>query len=106
MVAWLIERPEEELAPRHRAEPRPGHRATGDLLRYRASVLVTVLAWLGASVAVSGLVLWGPTFLEQILEIDSDKAALLFVFVTLGSFAGRLFFSFLPQRPGGGRAGS
>ena len=40
-----------------------------------SSVIVTVLAWIGASAAVSGLVLWGPTFLEQILDVDSDKAA-------------------------------
>ena len=63
-------------------------------------MLVTVLAWLGASIAVSGLVLWGPTFLERILDIGSDEAALLFLLVALGSFAGRLFFSFVPQRVG------
>ena len=59
-----------------------------------------MLAWLGASIAVSGLVLWGPTFLERILDISSDEAALLFLLVALGSFAGRLFFSFVPQRLG------
>ena len=65
-----------------------------------------MLAWLGASIAVSGLVLWGPTFLERILDIGSDKAALLFLFVALGSFAGRLFFSFVPAAPrAGARAG-
>ena len=63
-------------------------------------MLITVLAWLGASIAVSGLVLWGPTFLERILDISSDEAALLFLLVALGSFAGRLFFSFVPQRVG------
>jgi putative MFS transporter len=63
-------------------------------------VLVTVLAWLGASIAVSGLVLWGPTFLERILDVSADEAALLFLLVALGSFAGRLFFSFVPHRLG------
>ena len=100
VVAWLIERPEEELALE--APPAPAVRAPrySDLWRYRAACMVTVLAWLGASIAVSGLVLWGPTFLERILDIDSDKAALLFLLVALGSFAGRLFFSFFPQRLG------
>jgi MFS transporter, putative metabolite:H+ symporter len=99
VVAWLIERPEEELALEAPPAPASGT-SYSDLRRYRRSVTVTVLAWLGASIAVSGLVLWGPTFLERILDISSDRAALLFLFVALGSFAGRLFFSFVPQRLG------
>lgn len=99
-IAYLLMVPEESLSldvpPRDR-EPEIGFRR---LLRYRNSLLVTCTAWFGASVAVSGLILWGPTFLKEILEIDSDKAALLFIFVTLGSFAGRLFFSFAPARFG------
>jgi putative MFS transporter len=100
VIAFLLMRPEEELALE--APPPPPEEGSGysELMRYRASVRVTVLAWFGASAAVGGLVLWGPTFLEEILEIDSDEAALLFGFVTLGSFAGRLCFSFLPQRTG------
>jgi MFS transporter, putative metabolite:H+ symporter len=99
-VAYLLMVPEESLSldvpPRGRA-PEIGFR---QLLRYRNSVIVTCTAWFGASIAVSGLILWGPTFLKEILEIDSDEAALLFIFVTLGSFAGRLFFSFAPARLG------
>jgi putative MFS transporter len=105
VIAWLTERPAQELALE--APPPPADQGTrySDLFRYRDSVLVTTLAWLGGSVAVSGLVLWGPTFLERILEVDSDEAALLFVFVTLGSLAGRLFFSFVPHRVGRRRCG-
>jgi putative MFS transporter len=99
VVAWLTERPEEELAL-EAPPPPPSGDSYADLWRYRRSVLVTVLAWLGASIAVSGLVLWGPTFLERIMDISSDEAALLFLLVALGSFGGRLFFSFLPQRLG------
>jgi putative MFS transporter len=99
-VAYLLMVPEESLSlecpPRDR-EPEIGFR---QLFRHRNSVLVTCTAWFGASVAVSGLILWGPTFLKEILEIDSDKAALLFIWVTLGSFAGRMFFSFAPARLG------
>ena len=99
VVAWLTERPEEALALEVPAPVEAGS-SYSDLGRYRRSVLVTVLAWLGASIAVSGLVLWGPTFLERILDVSSDEAALLFLVVALGSFAGRLFFSFVPHRLG------
>jgi putative MFS transporter len=100
VIAWLLERNEDEIPPDGLTERQhPGSGISG-VLRYRSSVLVTVLAWLGASAAVSGMFLWGPTFLEQVLEVDSDKAAALFVLVILGSFTGRLFFSFFPQRSG------
>ena len=100
MVAWLIERPEEELALEAPPPPAVRRRPTRTCGATGAASLITVLAWLGASIAVSGLVLWGPTFLERILDISSDEAALLFLLVALGSFAGRLFFSFVPQRLG------
>jgi putative MFS transporter len=100
-IAYLLMVPEESLSldvpPREGGKPEIGFR---QLMRHRNSMLVTCTAWFGASVAVSGLILWGPTFLKEILEIDSDKAALLFIWVTLGSFAGRLFFSFAPARLG------
>jgi MFS transporter, putative metabolite:H+ symporter len=100
VIAWLLMRDPEELAPtapREEAAHGTGYR---ELFRYRQSVLVTALSWLGASAAVAGLFLWGPTFIEEVLEIDSDEAAVLFVVVILGAFAGRLFFSFFPQRSG------
>jgi MFS transporter, putative metabolite:H+ symporter len=100
VVAWLLERPEEELAlEAPKPSPETGTEYS-DLWRYRASVVVTVLAWLGASVAVSGLLLWGPTFLESALDVESGTAAALFLLVIVGSFSGRLFFSFFPNRVG------
>jgi putative MFS transporter len=93
-------RPKEELAVE--APPQDPTRGHGykELLRYRDSIRVTVVAWFAGSAAVAGLILWGPTFLKVILDISTKKAALLFGLVTLGSFAGRLFFSFVPQRTG------
>ncbi len=100
VIGWLVMRPVDELGAEEPAdEPEPPS-SYAEVLRYRRSVLVTTLAWFGGSAAVSGMILWGPTFLEEILEISSDDAALLFALVTLGSFAGRLFFSFVPHRTG------
>jgi putative MFS transporter len=99
VIAWLTMREESELSLE--ADIEPERKASyRELLRYRQSVIVTALAWLGGSAAVAGVFLWGPTFLEEILEVDSDEAAGLFVIVILGAFAGRLFFSFFPQRSG------
>jgi MFS transporter, putative metabolite:H+ symporter len=100
VIAWLLDRPEEEIEPVGLPQRRDPGFGFGDLLRYRGSVFVTVVAWFGASAAVSGTFLWGPTFMEQVLNVDSDRASALFVLVILGSFAGRLFFSFFPQRVG------
>jgi putative MFS transporter len=105
VIAWMLMRPREELAIEE-PEPQPDS-GTGyrHLLRYRKSFWVTTLAWFGGSSAVAGIVLWGPTFLKDLLDVSSDQAALLFVLVTLGSFAGRLTFSFWPLRIGRRRAG-
>ena len=99
VIAWLTMREESELSLEAEVEP---ERTTGyrELLRYRQSALITTLAWIGGSAAVAGVFLWGPSFLEQILDVDSDEAAGLFVIVVLGAFAGRLFFSFFPNRSG------
>jgi len=100
VIAWLLERPVEQIPAGGLPERRDPGAGFGDLFRYRSSVIVTTLAWFGASAAVSGMFLWGPTFFEQVLDISSDRASALFAVVILGSFAGRLFFSFFPQRSG------
>ena len=100
VIAWLLIRDPDELAPEAAPPPEDHGTTYRELFRYRQSVTVTMLAWLGASAAVAGVFLWGPTFLEQVLDVDSDEAAGLFVIVILGAFAGRLFFSFFPQRSG------
>ena len=99
VIAWLVSARRRSSRSRHRPA-RARSCATQTCCATARACWSRLLAWFGASVAVSGMVLWGPTFLERILEIDEDEAALLFVFVTLGSFAGRLFFSFMPQRTG------
>ena len=100
VIAWLLMRDEEELAAQAPEEPPDHGSGYRDLFAYRQSVLITTLAWVGGSAAVAGLFLWGPTFIEEVLEVGSDEAAGLFVIVILGAFAGRLFFSFFPQRSG------
>jgi putative MFS transporter len=100
VIAWLLMRPEDELELEE-APPEPrAHEGYSELFRYRASVAVTATAWFAGSVATAGLILWGPTFLEVVLDVDSDTAAAFFILVTLGAFGGRIFFSLMPQRLG------
>jgi putative MFS transporter len=105
VIAWLLMRDPDELEPELPPVESDAGAGYRDLLGYRQSVLVTALAWLGASAAVAGVFLWGPTFIEEVLEVDSDEAAGLFVIVILSAFLGRLFFSFFPQRAGRRRSG-
>lgn len=66
------------------------------LTRYPKSFWFTVIAWFGATTAIYGVTLWGPTLLTLLLKITPAHAAFLFIFVTIGGFGGRLLFSFLP----------
>jgi MFS transporter, putative metabolite:H+ symporter len=56
-----------------------------------------VLIQLSLGTALSGVLLWGPTILAQLLQITPQRAAGLFVFVSLSAIAGRTAFTFLPQ---------
>lgn len=89
------------------AAPDPADSGHGfrELLRYRRSFWGSTLGWFGAACVAGGLVLWGPTLVKEVLDVSTGTAALLFVAVTLGSFAGRLFFSLVPDRIGRRPAG-
>jgi putative MFS transporter len=56
-----------------------------------------VLIQLSLGTALSGVLLWGPTILAQLLHVTPQRAAGLFVFVSLSAIAGRTAFTFLPQ---------
>jgi len=59
-----------------------------------------VLIQLSLGTALSGVLLWGPTILAQLLQVTTQRAAGLFVFVSLSAIAGRIAFTLLPQYVG------
>ena len=59
-----------------------------------------VLIQLSLGTTLSGVLLWGPTILAQLLQVTTRRAAGLFVFVSLSAIAGRVAFTFLPQYVG------
>jgi putative MFS transporter len=71
-----------------------------DLFRNPTSVWLTVLTWFGISTVTYGMVLWGPTLLTLLLNIEPAQAASLFILVSLGGLAGRMTSSFAAGRFG------
>jgi len=65
------------------------------LYRYPKSFWFTIIAWLGATTAVYGITLWGPTIFHLVLDITPAQAAGLFIYVSLGAFLGRVSFALL-----------
>jgi putative MFS transporter len=111
VVAWLTKRPEESMSldvasddqgPDAQAPESSNYAA---LYRYHKSFWFTVLAWLGATTAIYGVTLWGPTIFTLVLGVTAGQAATYFIWVTLGGFVGRIAFAVLGQwigrRPAG-----
>jgi len=111
VVAWLTKRPEESMSldassddqgPDAQAPESSNYAA---LYRYPKSFWFTVLAWLGATTAIYGVTLWGPTIFTLVLDVTAGQAATYFIWVTLGGFVGRIAFAVLGhwigRRPAG-----
>lgn len=82
----------------------------------RPAALAEVLAaprrfWLIVSIQValgtvlSGVLLWGPTILAQLMQISPGEAAAYFVGVSISGLLGRIAFTYLPHRIGRVRSG-
>ena len=112
VVAWLTKRPEGSMsldvssdrqAPETARPPESSNYIA--LYRYPKSFWFTVLAWLGATTAIYGVTLWGPTIFTLVLDVTPGQAASFFIWVTLGGFVGRITFAalghWIGRRPAG-----
>ncbi len=54
----------------------------------------------GIAVCVTGVMLWGPMLLAQLLRISARQAATYFVYLGLAGTVGRLLFAWVAQRRG------
>lgn len=59
-----------------------------------------VMIQLGLGTALTGVLLWGPTLVSQLLRIPPQKAAAAFMWVSLAGLLGRAVFSFVPMKLG------
>ena len=58
---------------------------------------LVVLLQLGLGCTLTGVLLWGPTILAQLLGISPRAAAGYFVWISLAGLAGRILFALLPN---------
>lgn len=68
-----------------------------DLFKYPRSLIVSWGVNLGSQTAYYGIGLWGPAILALVLNLSPTEAAKMYIFVSLGGFAGRWFFSFVSE---------
>jgi putative MFS transporter len=71
-----------------------------DALAYPRRFWLITLVQLGVGSAMTGVTMWGPTILAQLLKITPQAAAGRFVLVSLAGLAGRLAFALLPHAIG------
>lgn len=76
-----------------------------EVLRHPRALWLVILVYTGASAAITGLVLWGPLIVGQVLDVSSAEAANVFFYVGMAGFIGRLVFTALSQRIGRLRVG-
>ena len=81
--------------------PAPAARPPGlALLSSPRRFWLIVLVQVGIGSALTGVLLWGPTILAQLLRITPQQAAADFVGVSLVGMAGRIVFALAPTRFG------
>ncbi|MCC7463550.1 MAG: MFS transporter [Gammaproteobacteria bacterium] len=99
-LAKFLGRPLDELPVLLQvAPPRPGVPAR-ELLQDPRRLALLLMIYTGMAVCVTGVMLWGPTLLAQLLRISARQAATYFVYLSIVGLAGRLLFAWLAQRRG------
>ncbi|HEV7714164.1 MAG TPA: MFS transporter [Steroidobacteraceae bacterium] len=68
-----------------------------EVIADRRRFFLIVLIQLCLGTVLTGVLLWGPTILAQLMLISPQKAAAYFVFISLSALAGRTAFTFLPH---------
>jgi len=76
---------------------RPPARA---LLADPRRLALLLMVYTGMSITVTGVVLWGPTLLSQLLRIPTRQAATYFMYLGVVGLAGRLVFTWHAHRYG------
>ncbi|AMM20019.1 hypothetical protein AX769_07385 [Frondihabitans sp. PAMC 28766] len=77
----------------------------GTMRRFPRQMATVMLLWLLVDIVFSGVGLWGPTIVSEVLKVTPQHAAGLFIIVTLAGFLGRLTVPLIANRFGRKTAG-
>ena len=72
----------------------------GDVFAEQRRFWLIVVIQVALGTVLSGVLLWGPTILAQLMRISPTEAAAHFVGVSLSALLGRIAFTYLPHRIG------
>lgn len=99
-VGWVLGIDPKDVTLPHAAPSAYPRTRWRDMFAYRRSVCFTWINSFACQVAFYGVILWGPSLLVLQLEITPGQAALMFSFVSLAGFVGRLLGSRASDRFG------
>jgi putative MFS transporter len=105
-LAWALQVPPESLPLPSAAPEETEPMRWVELFKYPRSLLVSWLSNLGMQTTGYGIILWAPTLFVLQLGVTPERAAFLFIFVSLAGFVGRLVFSGLSELIGRRAAGA
>jgi putative MFS transporter len=105
-LAWALQVPPESLPLPVIEEPTTSPTRWTELFHYPRSLLVSWLSNLGMQTTGYGVILWAPTLFVLQLGVTPERAAYLFIFVSIAGFVGRLVFSVLSEAIGRRAAGA
>jgi putative MFS transporter len=105
-LAWALQVPPETLPMPAIDEPTTRPTRWTELFHYPRSLLVSWLSNLGMQTTGYGVILWAPTLFVLQLGVTPQRAAYLFIFVSIAGFVGRLVFSVLSEAIGRRAAGA
>src|SRR3984893_15737506 len=105
-LAWALQVPPETLPLPVIDGPAKGRTRWTELFHYPRSLLVSWLSNLGMQTTGYGVILWAPTLFVLQLGVTPERAAYLFIFVSIAGFIGRLVFSLLSEAIGRRAAGA
>ncbi len=96
-LAWMLRLPFDSIAvPASLPQVAPQAKLS-ELYQERTRFWFTIVIWLGATTAIYGILLWGPTIVALLMKISPREAAKYFVVMSLCALALRVPFLFLAQ---------
>jgi putative MFS transporter len=99
-LAWMLKVPASTIAMPASMPAVPPQAKLSELYQERTKFWFTIVIWLGATTAIYGILLWGPTVVALLMKISPREAAKYFIIMSVTALVLRVPFLFLAQRYG------